>query len=461
MDTYMMNLKNKKIGIWGYGVVGKSVSTFLHAQGYTLEVMNKQELTKSQQEELVAKKINFCTQGDHPAFFERNDYIIPSPGIDLRPYYHKYQNKWISELDLFSAYFKKPIIGITGSVGKTTITHALSDILSQYGKRVSAGGNIGTACLDLVAKQTSIDSAVLELSSFQLAYIQTFAPDLAIWTNIHPNHLDWHNSMEDYFDAKLNILAHQKPHQRALVPLELRKDILKKNIVTNTLHYFSKDAPSKTDLEQLQPDSTLFYIDNNTVTLYKNGDIQSLIELSMLPPITFTQNWLIICGALALLGYDLNQLPAAAQNIQLPEHRLEKISNPHGFDIYNDSKATTTAATLAAVEQFKNRPIILLLGGLSKGADRSDLIKQIAGTVKYVYCFGQEAQLLHTLCAQHSIPSCAYNTLEETVTTCLHNSSLGDVILFSPSGSSFDLFKNYEDRGAQFKAMVKKYFPST
>ena len=243
-----MILKNKKIGVWGYGLVGKSVATFAHRHGALVSIMDKLPINKS--------SFHYYSEADKLLFFEQHDYIVPSPGIDITQDVPKIGKKLLTELDLFSYFFHKPIIAITGSVGKTTITTLLASILNNYGIRAVTGGNIGTPCLNLIAQQNNIDYAVLEVSSFQLEYCRSFAPDLAIITNFTPNHLDRHTTMASYRTAKLNILKYQNYKQKGLVPRFLQKDLPPTH---GTISFFAETA----------------------------------MPTTALPPITFTANWVV------------------------------------------------------------------------------------------------------------------------------------------------------------------------
>jgi len=204
------NMQNthKKIGIWGYGLTGKSAVKYYHQQGFELAVVDKKVLTSEENEFLKAKNIPFFSEHSIEEFLKTHEYILPSPGIDLRPFPH-YQSKWLNELDEFYKVWQRPIIAITGSIGKTTITHLVSKLLDNAGKKIAMGGNIGIPVFDLLAQKESCEAAVIEISSFQLELTKTFAPDLAIWTNLHPNHLDRHGSEAEYFNAKAQMLAFQ------------------------------------------------------------------------------------------------------------------------------------------------------------------------------------------------------------------------------------------------------------
>ena len=173
-----MNIKNKKIGIWGFGIVGKSAARFLTSHGAQLTVMDSKVLSEEDQMFCVYHKITVMRQDAIETFLQEHKYVLVSPGIDLRPI-NAHQHKFITELDLFAAYFNKSIIAITGTVGKTTLTHALAEMLKQHGYHVATGGNIGTGMLDLIDQQENLDYAIIEASSFQLTYTKKFAPNLA------------------------------------------------------------------------------------------------------------------------------------------------------------------------------------------------------------------------------------------------------------------------------------------
>jgi UDP-N-acetylmuramoylalanine--D-glutamate ligase len=452
-----IDLRNKKVGVWGSGIVGKSVINFLKNEECAISVCDKKEPDQGFLEKLKNEKIIYYPQAEIETFLAHNDYIIPSPGIDLRAYLKKYSEKFICELDLFAHHFKKPIIAVTGTVGKTTITGALSVIIAQYGLPFVTGGNIGVGTLDFARESERFDGALLELSSFQLAYIKDFKPTLAIITNVSANHLDWHGSMDDYLRAKWQLLAYQTTADSALIPWDLYNQLATLPSVRSTLNFFALACPPLDQLKNLPSTSTLFYIDQGIIMSYCQGIVTPLITLDKFPAITFTENWLIITATLSLMNLPLEQAPTYAHAVRLAPHRLEKIATWHDIAIYNDSKSTTPAATLAAIEALRNQPIILFIGGMGKGIDREPLIQSLCNKVKKIYCFGGEAEMLKVWCDKYALESYAYPTLEPALEHCLTTSAPRDQIVFSPAGSSFDLFANYEHRGTHFTALVNKY----
>lgn len=457
-----MNLSEKKIGIWGFGIVGKSLVNYLHSKNYKISVLEKKRFDQLSQEDqffLKEKQIPYFDQETClQMFLDENDFILPSPGVDLRAF-NEYKHKWLSELDIFYLNFQKPIIAITGTVGKTTVTHFISELLKAKGIKAICGGNIGIGMCDLILMQDQIDYVVLEVSSFQLELCKLFAPNLAIWTNFYPNHLDRHDGMEAYFDAKFNVLSQQDVVQKALLPFDIIDEIKKKS-PKNQLSFFANSKPADEQLKKLDSNETLFYIEDNFI-IKKNGDtVSQLVDCSSLSAVTFLQNWLIICAALELENIDLKNIGQLSSNLMLSEHRMEKFVTINGVDFYNDSKSTIPDSTIAAVNKLQGQNIILFLGGLSKGVDRSNLIAAMKNKVTNIICFGKEADKLKNLCDANKIPSFSCSTIENAVNQCFNIVKPNDKVLFSPSGASFDLFANYKERGIKFKELIIKRVPA-
>ena len=490
-------MQKKKIGIWGLGIVGTSAIKYFHQRGSLIELLDQRTPTCEEQEFLKAHAATWFNYADLPAFLERNDCILPSCGIDLRPY-AQYQHKWLSELDLFAAECNAPIIAITGSVGKTTVTHLLSHVLSAQGKKVFTGGNIGVGLLESIDEANKADYVVIEVSSFQLERCTTFTPDFAICTNIFANHLDRHGSFDNYMQAKMKILGMKgdpssqptprlrrpggtftpelaegsgrtveeinparaelveafEQTKKILFPIALFNQIPEHIRNTQSLNFFSSSIPSSQEISLVGDLHTLYYLHNEKLMRYYQTSPSLVFDFIELPFISYPQNVVILSSTLHILGYPLTNFVEILNQQELPEHRLEKIATINGIDFYNDSKATIPASTLAAIEKIKDRPIVLFLGGVSKGVDRSDFIKQLAGSVRLVYCFGKEAEQLKIWCDAHHIPAQAFATLDDAFTALPAITQTGDQILFSPAGASFDLFANYAERGNYFKKLV-------
>lgn len=444
-----MQRAGKTVGIWGFGKVGRSVAGLMHTKGYSLLVCDS---TKPDSTLLDQYNAQYFTQEELALFFKHSDIIIPSPGIDIRPYYSEIASKLEPELDLFARFWKNPLYAITGSVGKTTVTTLLGEILKKINPHTMVGGNIGYAALNLLDNALPQSEALLEVSSFQLEFSRIFAPDLAIITNLHPNHLDRHTTMQAYTAAKLSMIAHQTPHQRILIPEKLwptthtLRDFNRENV-----GLFSQEKPT-----EFFPGITYYWLEHTK--LIKNGI--PLFNITHLASLTFLENILIICAALDMLGHNLGTLDLTVPITLIPAHRMEPIVNSRGITIYNDSKSTTIASTQAALARVGGAPTHLLVGGLSKGTDRSALIKDLPSSIRHVYCFGKEASQLARWCAEYNKPHSLHESLESAVTASIQSSTVGDVILFSPAGSSFDLFQNFEERGTIFKDLVHRVLSS-
>ncbi len=401
-----MKIQNKTIGIWGYGAVGKSVSEMLSGNGNSILVYDENAQVRHNCPYRVVDSLDIL--------FTQSEHLIASPGVDTRPYRQAYKGAWICELDLFQQLFHKPIIAITGSVGKTSVTHMLTETLKQAGWRIESAGNIGTPMLSLVSEQNNLDAIVLELSSFQLEFAQHFKPDLAIFTNLYPNHLDRHTTMQNYFLAKYNLIKHQTNTQKALISTEL-----------------------KAQIETASPSCKVTFFNPLEKPIHHFSG--------------FACNWLIVEKVLEILQVPF---PKIAKITPL-EHRLEKITTINGITYINDSKSTTPASTLAAIETIKGTRILLMLGGLSKGVDRSKLIKKIADKPIIIFCFGKEAKELYKMCERFGIKSECHTSLKASFAHCIKEALPGDTILLSPAGSSFDEFENYMQRGNLFKQLLK------
>src|SRR4030095_6346605 len=437
-----------------------SVINHLYAGGYNkICIMDKRIPTIQEYEFLKQKNISWYNQeNEEEIFFDSCEIIIPSPGVNINSICYATQvSKWLTELDLFYNNFTKPIIAVTGSIGKTSVVHILGELLKNASISVAIGGNIGIPMLDLLITQDCVDYALLEVSSFQLLHCTEFAPYLAIITNFHLNHLDYHATQEEYFSAKFNILRLQKDNTLSLIPFVLRKKA--PAIGSNHLRaYFVSIKPSIDELAQLNAHERVYYVENNTVMRYAHNTHVSITVLTPdLLNFSFLDNIILLVSVCDLMLLNIKALQTIATTLTLPEHRMEKIGIFNNIEFYNDSKATTTASTLAAVEKLKNRYLHIFIGGLSKGVDRAPFIMQLKNNVKHVYCFGNEADALYAMCVNNTISASHHITLEEALNHCLSMALPGDCVLFSPAGSSYDLYKNYEERGNHFKKLLAKY----
>lgn len=447
----------KSIGVWGLGVVGRSLVSFIKKQYPHAQIVVHDRKTMMPDDHLFLEEHQayYYSQAHTDTFLRTTEIIIPSPGIDLRPYL-MYKDKFLSEIDFFCFFWKKPLIAITGTVGKTTITHISHALLVATGRAVAVGGNIGTPLMNLLDTQEEHDLAVLELSSYQLEYSRRLHAELAVITNIYPNHLDRHVTLGSYKDAKFNLLRSQHPEHKGLIAWDLYKEL---SLLFPTKSWLiHSDRPlSPEEYATLQATDILYYAEDNCV---KKRTADTLVTLGPIPSVSYAINWVIIRAIVDSYASEetLKSLPLHFQG-ELPEHRLTYIGSVRGCAFYDDSKSTIMQATYAAVTQLHDdHQVMLLLGGTSKGVDRLALIPLLKNKIAYLICFGTEAPELVTKAHDAGIKAEAFSTLEEAFSSAYQLKDLytKPAILLSPGGASFDLFTDYKARGNRFQQLVQE-----
>lgn len=440
----MINSLPQLVGVWGLGIVGRSVITYLKKHGHDVAVMDKKEPNADDAAWLAQQHVPFFLESTHKeAFFSVYKTIVPSAGIDLRPYVQSGLT-FISELDLFAVAFKGKIIGITGTIAKTSVTTLVTQTLRHAGVSVVMGGNIGVGLLDLLEQQS--DYAVLELSSFQLELAHTFAVDCAVITNFFPNHLDRHGTEAAYWAAKEKLVLMQKPGGVVIAHASLRDRLQKRNDLT---YVFFADT-----ISACVGGTCFSYNGTGDMVRIVDGRETMLIPAADIPRLSFPSNWLIVaavCDALKIKCSSLKNVP-----YELPDHRLHCIATINGISFYDDSKSTIPESTLAAVKCLAQKPVIVLIGGLSKGVDRRPFVAQLKPFVKVIVCFGKEAPQLYQFAQEAHCEAYQCSTLDEAFAVACAQAKAGDQIVLSPAGSSFDLFANYHQRGLAFAELVKR-----
>jgi UDP-N-acetylmuramoylalanine--D-glutamate ligase len=341
-----------------------------------------------------------------------------------------------SDIELFSRYATAPIIGITGSNGKSTVTQLLGEMITNEGKKVAVGGNIGKPALDCL--DDTIDYYVLELSSYQLDYTQNLNLLTGVVLNITPDHLDRYNGFDQYVDSKLSLYQYC---QHLVVnidePLVPKKESAK---------HFGVDMPKQsTDFGTVTCHGSCYFLKGDDVLMYV-GDMQLIGE----------HNIINVLAALALgdqIGLSTDSMVESIKAFKGLEHRLEWVVKKQRVDYYNDSKATNVISTIKAlnalIDQYEN--IVLIAGGVAKQEDYSELLELIDQDVSNVVLIGQSAQTLG-MGIKKSTVSYA-DSMEEAVS--LASNMLNDgVVVLSPACASFDMFDNFEDRGRAFKQAI-------
>lgn len=383
---------------------------------------NPEAVNAEKQAILEASGVEICFGEHDPAWLDGASLVIPSPGMpfsELEKLLGANRPEIVSELELaFRCLGNEPIFAVTGTSGKTTTVSLAAAMLKAQGYTVFLGGNIGTPLSEYALADRRADVIVLECSSFQLQGCVTFCPNVAALINISPNHLDHHHDMAEYIDAKFRIFRCQDAGDLAILGPGLEE--LASHFTIPARKIFAKE-------EGLFPELKLVGRHNQL-----NAEIA----------------WL---GA-KYFGVSLaNAQKAASSFLPLP-HRLENLGYHNGVMYVNDSKCTTVEALKVALEAF-DKPIHLLCGGRFKGGDLASLIPLLKERVKEVALFGGSRQEFEQAWIG-SVPISWHNTLREALSRVRGSAALGDVVLLAPATSSFDQYKNYEERGNEFRNFV-------
>lgn len=434
-------VKGKTVGILGLGVSNLPLAKLLINEDCKLVIRDKKELSGDALE--FTKKNNVKTViGEEYLDNIDEDVVFRSPGImytsDAIQKAIKNGVTVTSEMEVFFALCPSAIIGITGSDGKTTTTTLISEMLKAEGKKVFIGGNIGEPLLPRLNQMTKDDYAVVELSSFQLMSM-TKSPDIAVITNIAPNHLDKHKDMAEYVEAKKNIFTHGCKK----VILNAENDITKSFITENSVT-FSLKNPQKNGA--YLKDGDIFY---NDEFVMKASDI-------ILPGIHNVDNYLAaICAVYGLCGFET--IKKVAQTFGGVEHRIEFVCEKNGVKYYNDSIASSPTRAIAGLNSFNQR-VIMIAGGSDKGIAFDNLAKVITDKVKLLIVMGFTKDKIKNavLKVDGNFPIYTASDLADAVNAAAKNAVSGDIVTLCPACASFDYFKNFADRGNQFKELVKK-----
>ena len=442
--------EKKKLVILGAGESGVGTAVLAQKQGFDVFVSDKGEIKPEYRAALEKYKIRF-EEGKHDEseILSANE-IVKSPGIPEKvEILKKIRNAGIpvvSEIEFAGRYSKAKMIGITGTNGKTTTTMLVYHILQKAGLKVGLAGNVGKSFAMQVAEQ-DFDYYVLELSSFQLDDMYHFKCDIAILTNITPDHLDRYNyELKNYVMAKFRIVQNQTS--------------------ADAFIYCADDAITTEYLPSVEVKSKKY-----PFSLKSKVEQGAYVEDQQLIINTNNNQFTMLIHELALQGkHNLHNTMAAGITAQLVhirkeviresmidfrnvEHRLEFVNTIHGIEFYNDSKATNVNSTWFALESF-NKPVVLILGGVDKGNDYEVLKELVNEKVKAIVCLGLDNRKIHEAFGGSVALLVNTTSAEDAVKAAYHFAEKGDAVLLSPACASFDLFKNYEDRGNQFKKAV-------
>jgi UDP-N-acetylmuramoylalanine--D-glutamate ligase len=441
----------KKIVILGAGESGAGSAVLAQKQGFDVFVSDKGKIKDQYREILDNHKISWEEENHNEKIILTADEIIKSPGIhENTPLILAVRAKGIpviSEIEFAGRYAKGIKICVTGSNGKTTVTNLIYHILKKAGKNVAMTGNVGNSFAMAVA-EGDYEYYVIELSSFQLDGMYEFRADIAVLMNITPDHLDRYGyKLQNYIDSKFRITQNQQK--------------------SDFLIYWQGDPVIKSELSKKQYSMTLLpfsdeikegmtaYIDDNELIIdYPTKTKLMTIHELALKGRHNVYNSMAAAIAGKVLSIRKDVIRESLADFQGVEHRLEPVITVCGINFINDSKATNVNSTWYAIECMEN-DIVWIVGGVDKGNDYSELFPVVKKKVKAIVCLGKDNKKIFEAFKDKVPTIVETSSMEEAVRSSYYLAKKGETVLLSPACASFDLFRNYEDRGRQFKQAVR------
>jgi len=448
----MLDLKNKRVTVVGLGRSGVAACKFLVREGAQVTLTDTKTETELRPylNQLTDTEVRLSLGGHDAKDFLRTDLVVLSPGVPsgLEPV-RAARDKGvpvIGELELAFSCFKAPLLAITGTNGKSTTTTLLGEMYKNQGRRVFVGGNLGTPLCEAILSPLAWEAAVVEVSSFQLETVSGFRPRVAALLNITPDHLDRYHTFQEYCEAKLRIFQNQKPGDHAVLNWDdpITQRLIGSKQITAQVHFFGRVRPPVEGMGLAG--EYLVYRDHKTKRpLCKVQEIKIKGAHNL-------ENAMAASLMALVSGCESRVIAETLRTFAGLEHRLEFVREVRGVRYFNDSKGTNVGAVLMSLESFQE-PIILIAGGLDKGNDFSPLRDPVRRTVKQVILIGKsKAKIRKALDGCAPLEECS--TLEEAVRLADRLGRPGDVVLLSPACASFDVFKNFEERGKVFKEAV-------
>ncbi len=446
----MADWLNKRVAILGLGRSGASAAAYLAGKGakVLLSESGSGAAQGSKIEELSGLGVAVELDGHSDEALSSAELIVTSPGISpsapVLVKARQLNKEVICDVELAYRETKTPIIAVTGTNGKSTTCALISYILSRAGRVAPACGNFGVPVLDQLSKKP--DWLVVEVSSFQSQYCSAFAPAIAVWLNLTPDHLDWHGGLDGYIDAKRRLFAAQEPHQYAV--LNTDDPVVAATETRAEIFPFSASSELSGAVQgAFMKDGFLCY------RIYGRSRIVCAPEELKIIGRHNWENALAAISAAALAEVAPDEIGSYLKEFQALEHRLEYVATIDGVAYYNDSKATNADSTIKALQAFPEEKVVLIAGGRDKGTDLSSFAEAVKANAAAVVLIGEAASRFADELSKSGFEKIyRAGSLEEAVDTG-GQLKLGPVLL-SPACASFDMFKDYEDRGRVFKDLV-------
>ena len=438
--------KNKKVLVLGLAKSGESAARLLDNLGAIVTVNDGKPFEENPAAQSLLEDGIKVVTGGHPLELLDEEFalMVKNPGIPYsNPMIEKALAKGIpvlTEVELAYLISDAPIVGITGSNGKTTTTTMIGEVLTAAGQNGLLSGNIGYPASQVAQTATNKDILVMELSSFQLMGIQAFHPEIAVITNLIPSHIDYHGSFEEYVAAKWNI-------QNNMTAADY--------LVLNFNQELAKELASKTNATVV-PFSTLEKVDGAYLEdslLYFRGEKVMAAEEIGVPGSHNVENALATIAVAKLRGVDNETIKETLSGFGGVKHRLQYVDEIKGVKFYNDSKSTNILATQKALSGFDNSKVILIAGGLDRGNEFDELVPDITGLKKMVI-LGQSAERVKRAAAKAGVTYVDASDIADATRKAFELAQEGDVVLLSPANASWDMYANFEVRGDLFLATI-------
>lgn len=460
------DLKGKRVTVFGLGLNDGGVGTveFLERSGVreiiVTDVKKREDLTPSLKRLSSYKNITYVLGAHRPEDFTRTDLVVKNPVIPWTNEYVRLAEKHGVPVEMDSSLFfelvKNPVIGITGTRGKTTTASLIVHIFETARKPVSRVGISRTPVLGAVDRIKPEDTVVFELSSWRLSALgrKKMSPSIAVVTNIYPDHLNYYKTMEAYIRDKEYIFSAQKKNGKVI--LNARNDITRSMAerVSGEVLFFSSDGPVENGIFY-RDGSAVFVRDGKEEKLFKKSDVKMMGAHNL-------DNALAAALAARIAGIGPEAIRNGIRTFSGIPHRLELVAEKKGVSYYNDTAATSPDGAIAGLRAFDGKKVILIAGGANKNLDFSAFAGEILNRTKGAVFFRGDAteSLLRKLC--EIVPgekrSCDFetvDTMEKAVDIAARSAEPGDIVLLSPGAASFGLFRNEFDRGNSFKEAVK------
>ena len=437
-----MHYKNQSAAVLGAGLSGTAAALLLKAEGAQVTVLDNAEeknLLKSTIDNLRAQGIRVICGPDADQDSSTYEMVVLSPGIDpASPLARKFSSRkidMIGELELGWRFCSLPVIAVTGTNGKTTTTELLAQMLNACGQRTIACGNIGKPLSEVALGKNQFDVLTVEVSSFQLETIKTFRPSIALWLNFAPDHLDRYRTVAEYRAAKLRIFENQTAEDVAIV---------------NAAESLPKIQPRQITFSAYA-DRADFRLAEGSI-VYQNKRVLRLAETKLRGSHNI-ENLMATLAAGMTRGLSFEEMVPPLSAYELRPHRCEFVRQIGGVDYVNDSKATNLDAVEKAL-LAQSKPVILIAGGKDKGFTFDPLRPLVKEKVRSTILIGEMAESIANAWSG-AVKSEIASSLADAVERAHAIAGPGEVVLFSPGTSSFDMFKSYADRGDQFRVLVQ------